>query len=229
MINTRSFIFVVLVLVTLTWQAQRWADRTDSRNSYVKAYDHLRPPAQALDWELEHQPNPLLVEQLDQDLRLQEESSQAAASHEALEQPQLLIREQQLASIEKRLGHDQHWHTLRFMILARQTINALDAMTEGTPLTPQQLLVMHQTLATAWTDADTFVLALPRLRSANDSRPVWSQINLAARNWIATLERLQQHWAFGADAAELNQDLAAARAGYDELLSRYNVAVEHQY
>ncbi|SFN75415.1 hypothetical protein SAMN03159304_00920 [Pseudomonas sp. NFACC24-1] len=84
-------------------------------------------------------------------------------------------------------------------------------------------------LATAWTDAGTFVLALPRLRSANDSRPVWTQINLAASNWIAVLRRLQQHWASGADAAELNQDLVAARAGYDELLSRYNAAVEHQY
>lgn len=69
----------------------------------------------------------------------------------------------------------------------------------------------------------------PRLRSANDSRPVWTQINLAASNWIVALERLQQHWASGADAAELNQDLVAARAGYDELLLRYNAAVEHQY
>ncbi|WP_158264733.1 MULTISPECIES: hypothetical protein [unclassified Pseudomonas] len=52
---------------------------------------------------------------------------------------------------------------------------------------------------------------------------------MAASNWIVALERLQQHWASGADAAELNQDLVAARAGYDELLLRYNAAVEHQY
>ncbi|BBP59809.1 DUF3829 domain-containing protein [Pseudomonas sp. St316] len=202
--------------------------------NYIKAYDDLRPIAQTAElWLNNHrdQPQPGELEKLDRalTLHLQDARAQAIPLRQALEQPQLQVREQQLASIEKHQGQDQHWYTLRFMILARQTINALDTMTEDAPLTPQQLLDLHHSLATHWTDTEAFVQALPRLRSANDSPPVWNKISLAAKEWLAALERLQQHWASGDDAAELNQDLAAARAGYDELRMRYNAAVQLQY
>ncbi|WP_420234645.1 DUF3829 domain-containing protein [Pseudomonas sp. ABY48] len=202
--------------------------------NYVKAYDRLRPDALAIERWLGDRSNELPSPELDRleqafNLNLQDVRAQAIPLRQALEQPQLHVREQQLAAIETRLGHDQHWQTLRFMILARQTINALDAMTEGAPLSPEHLLTAQQTLTTRWTEAETLVQALPRLRSANGTRPVWTHISFAAKEWLTTLERLQQHWASGADADELNRDLAAARAGYDELQSRYNTAVKSQY
>ncbi|UZE21546.1 YiiG family protein [Pseudomonas sp. B21-056] len=200
--------------------------------NYLRAYDNLRPKAEAAErWfatRAQDQP-PFDPIGRTLELQLQGTRDQAIPLRQALEHPQILVREEQLASIEERLGHDQHWYTLRFMIRARQTINALDAMTNGASLTPQQLFAMHQSLATHWSDADNFVRALPRLRSANGGPPVWSKISLTAEEWLAALDRLQQHWASGADAAELNQDLAAARAGYDELQSRYNLAVAKQY
>lgn len=202
--------------------------------NYIKAYDNLRPNARIAElWLANHrdQPQPDQLDKLDRDLtlHLQDARDQAIPLRQALEQPQLKVREQQLASIEKHLGQDQHWYTLRFMIQARQTINALDAMTEGAPLTPQQLLALQHSLTAHWTDTEAFVQALPRLRSANGNPPVWSKISLVAKEWLTAVERLQQHWGAGADAAELNQDLAAARAGYDELRMRYNAAVQSQY
>lgn len=200
--------------------------------NYLGAYDNLRPSAEAAErWlatRVQDRPPFDPIERA-LNLRLQDARDQAIPLRQALEQPQLLIREEQLASIEERLGHDQHWYTLRFMIRARQTINALDAMANGASLTPQQLSSLQQSLASSWSDADAFVKARPRLRSANDGPPVWSQISLSGEEWLAALNRLQQHWASAADAAELNQDLAAARAGYDELQSRYNLAVAKQY
>lgn len=202
--------------------------------NYVAAYDKLRPDAEAVERWLAQRPidqDPLELAQLEQALnaRLEEARAQAIPLRQALEQPQLAVREQQLASIEQRLGRDQHWYTLRFMILARETINALDAMTNGAELTPRQLLDLHQSLMTRWADANTFVQALPRLRSSNGNLPVWRVISPDAEEWLASLGRLQQHWAAGADAAQLNQDLATARAGYDALLRRYNGVVAYQY
>ncbi|MDU9025094.1 DUF3829 domain-containing protein [Pseudomonas corrugata] len=200
--------------------------------NYLGAYDYLRPNAEAAErWLATRAQDRPPFEPIGRALalHLQDARDQAIPLRQALEQPQILIREEQLASIEERLGHDQHWYTLRFMISARQTINALDAMSNGASLTPQQLLNLHQSLATRWADADNFVRALPRLRSADGGPPVWSKISLTGEEWLASLNRLQQHWASGADAAELNQDLAAARAGYDELQSRYNLAVAKQY
>lgn len=201
---------------------------------YVQAYDRLRPDALAIERWLGDRSNEPPAPELDQlerafNLNLQDLRTQAIPLRQALERPQLQVREQQLAAIETRLGHDQHWHTLRFMIFARETINALDAMTEGTPLSPEQLLTQQQALMASWKDAEALVQALPRLRSANGKQPVWTHIGFAAKEWLTALERLQQHWAAGADAGELNQDLAAARAGYDELQSRYNTAVQSQY
>jgi len=202
--------------------------------NYVTAYDRLRPDAEAIERWLALRPSdrdPNQLGQLEQalDVRLQDTRAQVVPLRQAFEQPQLSVREQQLASIEERLGRDQHWYTLRFMIRARQTINALDAMTNGEPLTPQQLLALQQSLATSWSDAETFVQALPRLRSSDGNLPVWNKIDLAGKEWLAALDRLQRHWTAGSDAAELNQDLAAVRAGYDELQSRYNAAVAKQY
>ncbi|UVL86451.1 YiiG family protein [Pseudomonas sp. B21-028] len=199
--------------------------------NYLGAYDNLRPSAEAAErWLATRVPDRPPFEPIERalNLRLQDARDQAIPLRQALEQPQILVRQEQLASIEERLGHDQHWYTLRFMIHARQTINALDAMANGASLTPQQLSSLHRSLANSWSDADAFVKARPRLRSANDGQPVWSQISLTAEQWLAALNRLQQHWVSGADAAELNQDLAAARAGYDELQSLYNL-VAKQY
>ncbi|ROO36212.1 MULTISPECIES: DUF3829 domain-containing protein [unclassified Pseudomonas] len=202
--------------------------------NYVTAYDQLRPDAEAVERWLAQRPmdrDPLELARLEQALsaRLQEARTRAIPLRQAFEQPQLEARQQQLASIEQRLGHDQHWYTLRFMIDARQTMDALDAMTTGAALTPRQLLDLHQSLMTRWADAETFIQALPRLRSADGNLPVWSVISSQAWEWLTYLERLQQHWAAGADAAQLNQDLAAARAGYDELQRRYNAVVVRQY
>ncbi|MCG6574787.1 DUF3829 domain-containing protein [Pseudomonas sp. AF32] len=202
--------------------------------NYVRAYDSLRPHAEATERWLATRPSDRdqsRLEPLDRALRsgLQEVRTQSIPLRQALERPQLLVREQQLASIEQRLGHDQHWHTLRFMIHARETINALDAMTNGADLTPQQLLDFYRPLTTSWTAAEAFVQARPRLRSSDGGQPVWSSISLAAKEWLGAVERLQRHWASGADATALNQDLAAVRSGYDELQTRYNAAVALQY
>ncbi|MGN8273682.1 DUF3829 domain-containing protein [Pseudomonas sp. SMN5] len=216
------------------WLSHRDPGLSALARNYVQAYNRLRPDALAVEQWLAERPadrDDRGLETLDRTFttHLQDVRAQAVPLRQALEQPQLQVRQEQLAAIEKRLGRDQHWYTLRFMIDARQTINALDAMTAGTPLTQKQLLAMQQTLAATWTDADSAVQALPRLRSANGGPPVWSKISLAAKEWIATLERLQRHWAARADAAQLNQDLAAAQAGYDELRRRYNAAVQGQY
>jgi hypothetical protein len=216
------------------WLHSKEPELNAQAKNYVKAYDRLRPDAVAIERWLGDRFNELPTPELDRlgqafSLNLQQVRAQAVPLRQALEQPQLQVREQQLAAIENRLGHDQHWHTLNFMILARQTINALDAMTEGAPLNPAQLLAMQHTLAARWVGAEAFIEPLPRLRSANGGQPVWAHISFAAKQWLAALERLQQHWASGADASELNQDLAAARAGYDELQSRYNTAVKAQY
>ena len=202
--------------------------------NYVSAYDNLRPEAEAIERWLAMRTSdrdPSRFEPLDRALRsgLQEARAQSIPLRQALEQPQLQVRAEQLASIEQRLGHDQHWHTLRFMIHARETINALDAMTNGADLTPQQLLDFYRPLTTSWSDAEAFVQARPRLRSSEGNMPVWSSISLAAKEWLGAIERLQQHWTSGADATLLNQDLAAVRAGYDELQTRYNAAVALQY
>lgn len=200
---------------------------------YVKAYDRMRPTVQAMErWlVVQIQPDAAQREQLDQTLKPQLQSARelVVPFRQSFEYTQLLVREQQLASIERRNGHDQHWHTLRFMLLSRKIINALDAMADGQPLTPKELLTMSQPLATAWQEADMFMQGMTRLRSANGGQPLWNQISLSGKNWLDDLEGLQKHWTSGADASELNLDLAAARASYDTLRLRYNEAEAHQY
>ncbi len=207
------------------------AEAQTTANDYAKTYAALRPVAEqaerlfrpGLDNEFSPEVNEQLRRLIDQ-TRIQ-----SIPFRQALEQPQLVVRAQQLQTIEASKGHDQHWHTLRFMLLARQTINALDAMASGASLTPLQLLAMQQSLDNTRLEADAFVKALPRLRAKGDKPPIWSVTTASAKDWLDQLARLQQHWAAGADAPELNKDLADARAGYDLLLTTYNAAVGSDY
>lgn len=200
-------------------------------NDYVTTYAALRPVAEQAEKffkpGLGNEFRPEVDEQLHR--LINQTRVQSIPFRQALEQPQLMVRAQQLQTIEANMGHDQHWHTLRFMLLARQAVNALDAMGNGATLTPGQLLVMQQLLDKARLDADAFVKALPRLRAKDDKPPVWSITAASAKDWLDLLDRLQQHWAAGAEVRVLNKDLADARTGYDLMLTTYNRAVGGQY
>lgn len=200
-------------------------------NDYVITYAALRPAAEQSERLFGSTPSSEFNPEVDEQLRrlIDQARVQSIPFREALEQPQLMVRAQQLQTIEANMGHDQHWHTLRFMLLARHTINALDAMGSGASLTPRQLLAMQQSLDNTRLEADVFVKALPRLRAKDDRPPIWSVTTALAKDWLGQLDRLQQHWAAGAGVTELNKDLADARAGYDLLLTTYNTAVGDKY
>jgi hypothetical protein len=202
-----------------------------SANDYVNAYDAARPEAEALELWLKDGYRPERLADITEsfDRRIEQARALSIPFRQALEQPHLDVRQQQLKAIESRLGHDQHWYTLRFMVIARQTIDALDAMGDGGPLTATQLTAMRQSSATAWSEAEDSLRPLPRLRSANDKQPVWKIISQVGKDWLEGVELLDRHWSEGADAERLNQDLAEVRAAYDKLLAGYNAAAGPQY
>ncbi|AHG41197.1 hypothetical protein N018_13680 [Pseudomonas syringae CC1557] len=182
---------------------------------------------------LYNQPHPdiELAQQLDADIAqgMQELKQRGLVIRKLFEEPQFLARNEQLAAIEYRLGHDQHWHTLNFMILARQTINYLDQTGENARLSPDELKALHGKLADALKDAERYFEKMPNLKSANQKHPVWTVIKDPAQAWLLTLETLQQHWAHHADVEQLNKDLLEAEQHYDQLVSRYNATVRGQY
>ncbi|RMO94900.1 hypothetical protein ALQ33_04390 [Pseudomonas syringae pv. philadelphi] len=140
-----------------------------------------------------HNPDIKRARQLDADIAqgMQELKAHSLVVRTRFEEPQLLVRSEQLAAIEYRLGHDQHWHMLNFMILARQTINYLDQTTENAHLSPEKLEALHSQLAGAWLDAERYFEKMPNLKSANQKRPVWAVIRAPAQAWILTLDTLQ--------------------------------------
>lgn len=202
-----------------------------SANAYVSAYDAARPEAEVVERWLKHGYRPEDFVQITEsfDRHIEQARALSIPFRQDLEQPHLGVRQQQLEAIAARLGHDQHWHTLRFMLLARQTINALDRIGDGGRLSAPQLTAMRQSLAASWKEAEDFLRPLPRLRSVDDKPPVWRIISPAGKDWLDRVERLDQHWSGGADAARLNQDLAEVRAAYDKLLAGYNATAGPQY
>ncbi|WP_024697932.1 YiiG family protein [Pseudomonas avellanae] len=182
---------------------------------------------------LYNQPRPDIerARQLDadlaQDMHQLQQRSLAVRKH--FEEPQFLARSEQLAAIDYRLGHDQHWHTLNFMLLARQTINYLNRSEANARLSPDDLKALYAELVDAWLDAERYFNTMPNLKSANRKRPVWTVIKAPAHTWLATLDTLQQRWAAHADVDQLNKQLRAVEQGYDQLLMRYNASVSGQY
>ena len=200
-------------------------------NSYAKAYYELRPATERVDSASRPGSEEGAPAQAYEQLRqhIDELRARSIPLRKALEQPQIVARTQQLSTIEARAGHDQHWHTLRFMILARRTIDALDGIGDGVALTPSRLLELQQSLNSSQTEAEAFFAALPRLTAKDNKPAIWRATRAPAQEWLGHLNSLQQHWAEGAKAAELNKDLVEVRAGYDRLLTAYNAAVGDAY
>lgn len=181
---------------------------------------------------LYNQPRPDIerARQLDADITqgIQQLQQRSLAVRKRFEEPQFLVRSEQLAAIDYRLGHDQHWHTLNFMILARQTINYLD-QTGNNALSPDGLKALQSSLSAAWMEAEGYFAKMPNLKSANRKRPVWTVIRSPAQAWISTLNTLQQHWVAHAGVDQLNKDLLVIEQHYDHLLMQYNASVSGQY
>ncbi|RMQ49554.1 hypothetical protein ALQ04_03504 [Pseudomonas cichorii] len=141
----------------------------------------------------------------------------------------LELRANQLEKIEERLGRDQHWHTLNFMLMARQGIDQLTELAGNKRLTPDQVQALHHSLLATWNDAENHFKSLPRLTSAEGGKPVWTGIREPAKAWIDTLATLQQHWTAQAAPSQLSSDFEAMGQGYDRVWMRYNLAVRNQY
>ncbi|RMV48314.1 hypothetical protein ALP10_100352 [Pseudomonas syringae pv. helianthi] len=182
---------------------------------------------------LYNQPRPDIerARQLDADIAgdIQQLQQRSLAVRKRFEEPQFLARSEQLAAIDYRLGHDQHWHTLNFMILARQTINYLNQNADNVHLNPDGLQALRTELADAWQDAEHYFKNMPNLKSANGKRPVWFVIKTPAQDWLSALDTLQRQWAAHADVDQLNKSLLTVEQRYDQLLRQYNASVLGQY
>ncbi|WP_122314713.1 DUF3829 domain-containing protein [Pseudomonas cichorii] len=160
---------------------------------------------------------------------IEELQERAIPFNQALESPMLELRANQLEKIEERLGRDQHWHTLNFMLMARQGIDQLTELAGNKRLTPDQVQALHHSLLATWNDAENHFKSLPRLTSAEGGKPVWTGIREPAKAWIDTLATLQQHWTAQAAPSQLSSDFEAMGQGYDRVWMRYNLAVRNQY
>ncbi|RMT54971.1 hypothetical protein ALP47_100610 [Pseudomonas savastanoi] len=182
---------------------------------------------------LYNQPRPdiKLARQLDADITqgIQQLQQRSLAVRKRFEEPQFLARSEQLAAIDDRLGHDQHWHTLNFMILARQTINYLNQNADNARPNPDALEALHTELVNAWLDAERYFKNMPNLKSAYGKRPIWLVIKTPAQNWLSALDTLQRQWAAHADVDQLNKSLLTVEQQYDQLLKQYNASVLGQY
>ncbi|GFM79382.1 hypothetical protein PSCICN_00740 [Pseudomonas cichorii] len=199
---------------------------------YIQAYDNLRPEARKVEQlYVERYPEIPVARQLNELItqRMDELYERAPAFNQALEQPMLQLRSKQLKQIEQRLGRDQHWHTLNFMLMARRAINQLDEQAGSQRLTPEQVQALHRSLLAAWTDAEHYFKTLPRLTSAGGGKPVWREISEPAKIWIDALATLQQHWTARAEPEQLSNDFIAVDNGYDRMWTLYNLAAFGKY
>ncbi|MBX8515459.1 DUF3829 domain-containing protein [Pseudomonas cichorii] len=201
-------------------------------HDYVQAYDNLRPEARKVEQlYVERYPEIPIARQLNELItqRMDELYERAPAFNQALEQPMLQLRSNQLETIEQRLGRDQHWHTLNFMLVARQAINQLDEQAGSQRLTPEQVQALHSSLLAAWTDAEDYFKTLPRLTAVGGGKPVWREISEPAKTWIDALATLQQHWTARAEPEQLSNDFIAVDNGYDRMWTLYNLAAFGKY
>lgn len=201
-------------------------------DAYVAAYEQLRPDAREIEATADQlHPDQLHVHQVDHALALDIEriNQRTLAFHAAFEAPQLLLRTSQLELIAQRLGHDQHWHTLNFMLRARVAIDQLDSQADNRQLQREQLQQTHRALLTAWSDADSYIKTLPQLRSAHGGVPVWTIISKPAQAWVDALDALYQDWTANAEPGRMHADFELIDQRYDLLVARYNAVVGNQY
>ncbi|QDD90648.1 DUF3829 domain-containing protein [Pseudomonas oryzihabitans] len=198
--------------------------------AYIAAFDALRPEAEAIEaFYVQRAPDIDVsrARQLDAafEQRLRTLQQAEIPFRRAFEKAQLQLREQQLAQIEQRFGHDQHWYTLKFMLLAR---SAMDQVDEGT-ITATELAMMQDELQHIWQAAHIYHQAYPHLSSVGGSQAVWLDIEPLSQRWLEHLGNLQQQWSAKAKPVQLDMDLHIVQQDYDQLLAQYNAKVGSRY
>ncbi|MGY2224324.1 DUF3829 domain-containing protein [Pseudomonas gingeri] len=139
-----------------------------------------------------------------------------------LEALDLDLRPRQLEQLEQRLGRDQHWYLLNYMIQARQTVNRLDEAAASRQLDLPSLGAASEALRQARQAGETYRDSLPANRRRGPVHDLWALLEQPAQHYQSALEQLAADWRNHAEPRVLSDDFWNVTHRYDVLLALYN-------
>ncbi|NWA02410.1 DUF3829 domain-containing protein [Pseudomonas gingeri] len=139
-----------------------------------------------------------------------------------LESLDLALRPRQLEQLEQRLGRDQHWYLLNYMIQARETVKRLDEAATRRQLDLPLLGAASEALRQARQAGETYRDSLPANHRRGPVHDLWALLEQPAQRYQAALEQLATDWRNRAEPQVLSDDFWNVTHRYDVLLALYN-------
>jgi hypothetical protein len=144
--------------------------------------------------------------------------------HTAVEREVNGIRDRELAAVEAHEGKRFEWHTLHYMIEARKTLDAIEAMAGSRTLSPDKLGNAIAPLQVAFDDAAAYAAAHADEMKPNSSGrvPGWAWIDRSASSYLKQVKDLRRNLEEKASQANMKNNFESIVNSYNSLVDGYN-------
>ncbi|HEY6334326.1 MAG TPA: DUF3829 domain-containing protein [Alphaproteobacteria bacterium] len=149
--------------------------------------------------------------------------------HAAVEREVNGIRDRELAAVAAHEGKGFEWHTLHYMIEARKTLDAIEAMAGSRTLSPDKVGNSIAPLQAAFDDATAYAAAHADEMKPNSSGrvPGWVWIDHSASSYLKEVKDLRRKLEEKASQTNMKNSFESIVNSYNSLVDSYNGYKQH--